>query len=167
VPKHSAGLLVYRLRGPGAQIEVLLVHPGGPYWARRDDGWWSLPKGEVDGEEDELEAAEREFEEELGSPAPPGPRTHLGEVTQTGGKRVRAWALEGEVDVSEIDGGTFELEWPPRSGVVRRFPEIDRAGWFGLEEARTKLLQAQVPLLDRLVGALAAAPPPRPVDDAG
>ncbi len=161
MPKQSAGLLVYRHRqaGPVARrdrdLEVLLVHPGGPYWSRRDDGWWSVPKGEVDEGEDALAAAEREFAEELGVSAPRGPRTALGVVVQAAGKRVHAWAVAGDLDVSAVAGGTFELEWPPRSGNLRRFPEVDRAAWYTLEEARVKLLPGQVPLLDRLVDALA------------
>jgi predicted NUDIX family NTP pyrophosphohydrolase len=162
VAKRSAGLLVYRRQSggnaderPGGALEVLLVHPGGPYWAGRDDGWWSIPKGEVADGEDELAAAEREFVEELGVAVPPGPRTPLGEVVQRAGKRVRAWAVAGDLDASAIDGGTFELEWPPRSGNLRRFPEVDRAAWYTLEEARVKLLPGQLPLLERLAGAVA------------
>ncbi len=158
-PKLSAGLLVYRRRagrGPGraaGALEVLLVHPGGPYWTKRDDGWWSIPKGEVAEGEDELAAAEREFAEELGVPAPLGPRSPLGEVVQKSGKRVRAWAVGGDVDVSVVDGGTFEIEWPPRSGNRRSFPEVDRAAWYTLDEARVKLLPGQLPLLERLAEA--------------
>jgi predicted NUDIX family NTP pyrophosphohydrolase len=162
VPKRSAGLLLYRL-APASKtgvrrargIEVLLVHPGGPYWARRDDGWWSIPKGEIAEGEDDLAAAEREFAEELGVPVPAGPRWALGDVVQAAGKHVRAWAVEGDVDVSSLEGDTFELEWPPRSGTLRTFPEVDRAGWFTLDEARVKLLQGQLPLLDRLTEVLA------------
>jgi predicted NUDIX family NTP pyrophosphohydrolase len=169
VPSRSAGLVVYRLverrlerhppgRGPGGargRLEVLLVHPGGPYWAGRDEGWWSIPKGEVGEGEDELAAAEREFAEELGLPAPAGTRIALGEVVQAGGKHVRAWAVAGNLDVSAVHSGTFELEWPPRSGRIQTFPEVDRAGWFGLEEARVKLLGGQLPFLDRLEAAVA------------
>jgi predicted NUDIX family NTP pyrophosphohydrolase len=160
VPKRSAGLLLYRSPGhedAGARragdrgaTEVLLVHPGGPYWARRDDGWWTIPKGEVDDGEDELAAAEREFEEELGLPPPPGRRAPLGEVVQAGGKRVRAWAVAGDFDVTAAVSGTFEMEWPPGSGRRRAFPEVDLASWYSLEEARVKILRAQLPLLDRL-----------------
>ncbi len=173
MPTRSAGLLLYRFqaRPPsdpglggrgGPVLEVLLVHPGGPYWSRRDDGWWSIPKGEVGEGEDDLDAAEREFAEELGVPAPPGPRTPLGEVVQAGGKRVRAWAVAAELDVSAIDGGTFTIEWPPRSGRMRAFPEIDAAAWYDLDTAERKLLGGQLPLLERLVDAVASGnlPPP-------
>ncbi|GBC87363.1 hypothetical protein HRbin12_01368 [bacterium HR12] len=155
MPKASAGLLVYR-RGPGG-VEVLLVHPGGPLWARRDEGAWSIPKGEYASEEDPLAAARREFREELWQDPPPGEPVPLGEIRQPGGKRVSAFAVEGDLDVRAVESGTFEMEWPPRSGRLRRFPEVDRAGWFGLAEARRKLLPAQVPFLDRLVELLGGA----------
>lgn len=129
---------------------MLLVHPGGPYWARRDDGWWSIPKGEIDAGEDPLAAAEREIVEELGVGLPAGARTPLGDVVQAGGKRVVAWAVEADLDPSEITAGTFEMEWPPRSGERRSFPEVDRAEWYRLEEARRKILAGQRPFLDRL-----------------
>lgn len=141
-------------------LEVLLVHPGGPHWSRRDDGWWTIPKGEVDAGEDGLAAAEREFAEELGIRPPGGPRISLGEVVQAGGKHVQAWAVAGDLDVSTIEGGTFELEWPPRSGKLRAFPEVDRATWYDLDTARTKLLSGQLPLLDRLVAELLRGDPP-------
>jgi len=180
VPKRSAGLLLYRASrqdsqrdpqrddrrpdvgpeqgtGAPAAFEVLLVHPGGPYWTRRDDGWWSIPKGEVADGEDALAAAEREFLEELGSPAPRGQRLPLGEVVQAGGKRVLAWAVCGDLDVSTVRSGTFDLEWPPRSGRRRAFPEVDRAAWYGLDTAVVKLLPGQVPLLERLVAAVVPA----------
>ena len=152
MPKLSAGLLLYR-RGPGG-VEVLLVHPGGPLWARRDDGAWSIPKGEHGPEEDPLAVARREFREELGQDPPAGRPVPLGEIRQPGGKLVAAWALEGDLDASEVRSDTFEMEWPPRSGRVRRFPEVDRAAWFGLEEARRKLSPGQVGFLDRLLDAL-------------
>lgn len=155
MPKASAGLLVYR-RGPGG-VEVLLVHPGGPLWARRDEGAWSIPKGEYASGEDPLAAARREFREELGQDPPPAEPVPLGEIRQPGGKRVSAFAVEGDLDVRAVESGTFEMEWPPRSGRLRRFPEVDRAGWFGLAEARRKLLPAQVPFLDRLVELLGGA----------
>jgi predicted NUDIX family NTP pyrophosphohydrolase len=149
VPKLSAGLLVYRRTAGG--LEVLLVHPGGPFWAKKDGGVWSVPKGEYESEEDPLKVALREFEEEIGS-APPDPtdQRSLGELRQPSGKVVRAWAVEGDIDVSEIRSNMFEMEWPPRSGRTQEFPEVDRAGWFGLEEARRKLLRGQIGFLDRL-----------------
>jgi predicted NUDIX family NTP pyrophosphohydrolase len=148
---------VYRRRG--AELEVLLVHPGGPFWAKRDEGAWSLPKGEIDDPADEpLAVARREFEEELGvAPPDTGGAIALGEVRQAGGKRVTAWAVEGDLDVSATASSTFEMEWPPRSGRTETFPEVDRAGWFGVAEARDKLLQGQRPFLDRLADAVATA----------
>ncbi|HTZ10178.1 MAG TPA: NUDIX domain-containing protein [Acidimicrobiales bacterium] len=152
--KLSAGLLVHRER-PGAGLEVLLVHPGGPLWARRDDGAWSIPKGEVEGDEDPSARAETEFAEELGRPAPAGARRPLGEIRQAGGKRVLAWAVRGDLDVTTVHSTVIEMRWPPRSDTVVRFPEVDRAAWFGVDDARRKLLGGQVPLLDRLLAALA------------
>ncbi|HVT76757.1 MAG TPA: NUDIX domain-containing protein [Acidimicrobiales bacterium] len=147
--KQSAALLVYRRTGDG--IEVLIVHPGGPYWAKKDDGAWSLPKGEyVDGE-DPLTVARREFAEELGQPPPAGDVIDLGEVRQAGGKRVRGFAIEGDVEVTTVVSNEFELEWPPRSGRTQSFPEVDRAMWASMDVARVKLLGGQVPLLDSLV----------------
>jgi predicted NUDIX family NTP pyrophosphohydrolase len=134
----------------GGGLEVLLVHPGGPFWARRDLGAWSIPKGEYGPDEAPLAAARREFAEELGVAAPEGPIEDLGEVRQKSGKLVRAWALAGDVDVSRLRSNTFTLEWPPRSGVTQEFPEVDRAEWFELAVAREKVTPAQVPLLDRL-----------------
>jgi predicted NUDIX family NTP pyrophosphohydrolase len=152
MPRQSAGILLYR--GRGQAVEVLLVHPGGPFWSRRDLGAWSIPKGEVGEGEDALACALREFEEELGTPAPAGPRTDLGTIRQKGGKVVQGWAVEGDLDADAVRSGTFTMEWPPRSGRTREFPEVDRAAWFGLEEARERLLPAQVELLDRLVERL-------------
>ncbi len=133
---------------------MLLVHPGGPVWARRDDGVWSIPKGEYEPGEEPLAAARREFEEEVGSPPPGGEAVDLGEIRQKSGKRVRAWALAGDLDAASIHSNDFEMEWPPRSGRRQRFPEVDRAQWFDLESARAKLLTAQVELVDRLREAL-------------
>jgi predicted NUDIX family NTP pyrophosphohydrolase len=147
VPRRSAGLLLYR-RNP--DIEVLLVHPGGPFFAKKDDGVWSIPKGEYEPGEDALAAAVREFEEELGSRPPDGERIDLGEVKQRGGKIVTAWAVEGDIDTVAVVSNTFAMEWPPRSGRTAEFPEIDRAEWFDLPTARTKILAAQEPFLDRL-----------------
>jgi predicted NUDIX family NTP pyrophosphohydrolase len=150
----SAGILLYR-RDAGA-LNVLLVHPGGPFWARRDEGVWSIPKGEYDGaSEDPLAAARREFAEELGSPPPDGEPLDLGEITQRAGKRVRAWALEGDLDASAIVSNTCEVQWPPRSGRMIEIPEVDRAEWLSLADARVKINPAQVALLDRLQAALA------------
>jgi predicted NUDIX family NTP pyrophosphohydrolase len=153
MPRRSAGILLHR---PGADgPEVLLVHPGGPYWARRDEGGWSIPKGEHEEDEDARSCARREFAGELGTPPPDAPLTDLGEVRQRAGKRVTAWALAGDLDASAVRSNTFMLEWPPRSGQQREFPEVDRAGWFSIAEARRKLLPAQTPFLDRLLEHLA------------
>jgi predicted NUDIX family NTP pyrophosphohydrolase len=157
MPKLSAGVLMYR-NAPGG-VEVLLVHPGGPYWVKRDDGAWSLPKGEHGVEEDPLAAAIREFREELGvePPGDPAP-VPLGELRQSSGKRVKAFALEGDVDVGAIRSNTFAIEWPPGSGTTREFPEVDRAGWFVLEAARRKLVPGQIGFLDRLSDLLGDGP---------
>ena len=155
MPKRSAGLLVHR-RSEVGQIEVVLVHPGGPFWANKDDGAWSIPKGELEAGEDPLTVAQREFDEEIGQPAPAGPPTSLGEITQSGGKRVIAWAVEGDVDVSNIASNTFEMEWPPGSGQMQEVPEVDRAEWFTLVIARAKILKSQQPLLDRLEEVIGA-----------
>ena len=157
MPRMSAGLLVYRRADDG--IEVLLVHPGGPYWAKRDDGAWSLPKGEYVQGEDPLEVAVREFHEELGSDPPDHANgVSLGALRQPSGKVVSAWAVEGDLDVSEVRSNTFEMEWPPRSGRTQEFPEVDRAGWFDLAAARGKLLRGQVAFLDRLEELLGGDP---------
>lgn len=156
--RRSAGLLVHRGTGPG--LEVLLVHPGGPAWARRDAGAWSVPKGEYEPGEEPLAAAQREFAEELGSAPPAGDYVDLGEIRQRSGKVVRAWAVPGDLDVDAAHSNTFTMEWPPRSGRIQEFPEIDRAQWFGLTEARTRINPAQVALLDRLTQALAGGARP-------
>jgi predicted NUDIX family NTP pyrophosphohydrolase len=130
---------------------VLLGHLGGPFWARKDGGAWSIPKGECEPGEDELTAARREFTEELGLPVPAGPLLALGSARQSGGKTVTVWAVEGDLDVTAISPGTFEMEWPPKSGKTRAFPEIDRAGWFEVDVARQKLAGGQRPFLDRVV----------------
>ena len=145
--KRSAGILLYRRREAG--LEVLLVHPGGPFWAKRDDGTWSLPKGEYGPDEAAENAARREFGEETGGKVD-GPLADLDEVTQPGGKRIHAFAAEGDFDPSGLTSNDFEMEWPPRSGRRQRFLEVDRAGWFTLAEARAKLVPGQVPFLDRL-----------------
>lgn len=149
---QSAGILLFRR--PSSGLEVLLVHPGGPFWAKKDAGAWSIPKGELAAGEDALAAARREFEEELGSPAPEGTPVPLGEVVQKAGKRITAFAIEGDLDVAAIRSNTFEMEWPPRSGKRQSFPEVDRAGWFAPEEAQTRINPAQVELIARLVEAL-------------
>lgn len=145
---RSAGILLHRRRA--GKTEVLLVHPGGPFWARRDLGAWSIPKGEYGPEEDPLSAARREFHEELGAVAPEGPALDLGEIRQKGGKVVCAWALEGDLDAERIVSNTFAVQWPPRSGKWIEVPEVDRAQWFSLEDARERINPAQVELLDRL-----------------
>jgi predicted NUDIX family NTP pyrophosphohydrolase len=136
-------------RGCTQSLEVLLVHPGGPFWRSKDDGAWSIPKGEIDAGETPEDVARREFMEELGS-APIGPFRPLGEIRQRGGKRVTAFAVKGDLDVSTVASNSFEMEWPPRSGRTQTFPEVDRAEWFTLSVARTKILEGQRPLLDRL-----------------
>jgi predicted NUDIX family NTP pyrophosphohydrolase len=146
--KTSAGLLLYRARD--GRREVLIAHMGGPFWASKDDGAWSIIKGEHDEHEDAYAAARREFAEETGTSPPPGEPLELGEVQQRGGKRVRAWAIEGEFDPSHLRSNTFAIEWPRGSGEQREFPEIDRAEWFDLAIARRKLIEAQVALLDAL-----------------
>ena len=152
-PVRSAGLLLHR---PGTDgLEVLIAHMGGPYWARKDEGAWSIPKGEIDGGEDPLAAALREFAEETGRPAPDGPTVELGEFRQPGGKRVFVFARAADFDATEILGNTFEMEWPPRSGRRESFPEIDRAEWVSLDVARVKLVRGQVPALETLLERLA------------
>lgn len=148
----SAGLLLYRRTGGG--LEVLVAHMGGPLWARRDAGAWTVPKGEPEPGEDLHDAAVREFTEELGLAPPPGVDLLLGEVRQKGGKVVHAWAREGDLDVDLVVPGTFEMEWPPRSGRRQTFPEVDRAAWLPLDRARALVVAAQAEILDRLAAAL-------------
>ncbi len=153
--KRSSGILLYR--GDGDDTEFLLVHPGGPYWARRDEGAWSIPKGGIEEDEDSREAALRELAEELGGGAPeldPAELIELGSVRQRAGKIVDAWGAEADFDPTALDSNTFEMEWPPRSGREAEFPEVDRAEWFDLEGARLKLLPAQGEFLDRLLDHL-------------
>jgi predicted NUDIX family NTP pyrophosphohydrolase len=150
-PVRSSGVLLYRR--PGGRVEVLLGHMGGPFWAKKDDGAWSIPKGEHDPDEDGEAAARREFAEELGSPVPAARLDPLGEVK--GRKLLTVWAGEGDLDAGAVTSNTFALEWPPRSGRVQEFPEIDRAAWFDLDSARAKIVKAQLPFLDRLVDHLA------------
>ncbi|MEU7470672.1 NUDIX domain-containing protein [Streptomyces sp. NPDC044984] len=145
---RSAGLLLFRHTGQG--LEVLLGHMGGPFFARRESGAWTVPKGEYDPGEPAWEAARREFREELGLPPPDGEALPLGEVRQSGGKTVTAWAVEADLDPAAVVPGTFAMEWPPRSGRVREFPELDRVAWFPLERAREVIVGAQAAFLDRL-----------------
>jgi predicted NUDIX family NTP pyrophosphohydrolase len=152
MPKLSAGLVLYRITERG--VEVLIGHPGGPFWARKDEGAWSIPKGEyVDGE-DPWTVAQREFEEELGKTPPDGPRIDFPPLKQPSGKVITAFAVRGDLDLAGTASNTFELEWPKGSGNIREYPEIDRVGWFSVPEATTKLLKGQRPLLDRLRAAL-------------
>ncbi len=151
--RTSAGILLWR-RGPGGAPEVLLGHMGGPFWARKDDGGWSLPKGEHGPDEEPPAVARREFEEELGFPVPAGDLVLLGDHRVTSGKVLTVWAVEGDLDAGACRSNTFELEWPPRSGRMQEFPEIDRAAWFAVDAARAKLVKGQVPLLDRLLELL-------------
>lgn len=149
---RSAGILLYR--GAGDTLEVLVVHPGGPFWRRRDAGAWSIPKGEYGPDEAPLQAARREFTEELGVPIPAGDPIDLGEVRLKSGKLIRAWALAGDLDAEAITSNTFTAEWPPRSGRRQEFPEVDRAAWFSPAAAREKLNPAQAALVDRLEAIL-------------
>ena len=144
---RSAGIIVYRNRAE--TIEVLLVHPGGPFWSKRDSGAWSIPKGEYSDDEDAEAAARREFEEETGWTIT-SDLLPLGEIRQKAGKTVTAFAAEGDFDTVSLDSNRFEIEWPPKSGRIAAFPEVDRAGWFALDEAREKIIEGQRPLLDRL-----------------
>jgi predicted NUDIX family NTP pyrophosphohydrolase len=153
----SAGLVLFRERGEDGALEVLLGHMGGPFWARKDTGAWSIPKGELDPGEAPLAGARREFAEELGHAPPDGRAIELGEIRQRGGKRVIAFAVEGDLDPEAIVPGTFELEWPPRSGRRQAFAEVDRVAWFDLETAAAKLVRGQVELLERLADARRAA----------
>lgn len=146
--RTSAGILLYRL--VDGRLEVLLAHPGGPLFAARDEDVWSIPKGEPGDDEPLLDVAEREFAEETGYPVPDGPRLKLGSIVQKGGKVVHAWAVEGDLNPDLAISNSFEMEWPPRSGASRTFPEIDRVAWFDLDEARRHIKFAQIPLLERL-----------------
>jgi len=150
VPRTSAGILLYRWSDDGA-VEVLAGHMGGPFWAKKDAGAWSIPKGEYGAGEEPFEVAQREFEEELGSPVPSSSFLPLGEVRQSGGKVLTVWAAEGDLDVTTAVSNTFALEWPPRSGRMQEFPEIDRVAWVTVDAARELLVKGQVPLLDRLL----------------
>jgi predicted NUDIX family NTP pyrophosphohydrolase len=155
--RTSAGALLCRT-GAAGEVEVLLGHPGGPFFAKRDDGAWSIPKGEYDPGEDPRTAAAREFAEELGAPLPAGPEWDLGEVRLPSGKRLTVYAVRADFDASRALSNTFELEWPPRSGLLRSFPEIDRAEWFDTDTARRKLSKGQTEFLDRLLATLGPGP---------
>ncbi|HEY5668083.1 MAG TPA: NUDIX domain-containing protein [Candidatus Saccharimonadales bacterium] len=152
--KQSAGLLLYKKTPDGYQ--VLLGHPGGPFWARRDDGVWSIPKGEFTEGEEPLKAARREFREEMGSDAPEGPVMELDSAKMSSGKVVYSWALEADLDTMTFRSNSFKMEWPPKSGQEQEFPELDRVGWFTIAAARQKLVKGQVPLLERLTELLHA-----------
>ena len=153
MPLHSAGLLLYRVRD--RRLELFLAHPGGPYWAKKDDGVWTIPKGLIDQDEDPLAAARREFAEETGHAiGGEGDFIPLGELKQKGNKIVHAWAVAGDLDPGTIISNTYPIQWPPNSGQWRRFPEVDRAGWFTVAEARTKILPGQAEFIDRLLEGL-------------
>jgi predicted NUDIX family NTP pyrophosphohydrolase len=161
VPKLSAGLLLYRTHA--GVVEVLIGHPGGPFWARKDDGAWSVPKGEYTDGEDPWAAAQREFEEEVGLAPPTGPRIDLGPIKQPSGKVLTVFAVRGDLDITDAHSNTFELEWPKGSGRLRQFPEIDQLAWVSVERARVKLLKGQLPYLDQLMAhASLAGLRPRP-----
>lgn len=151
MPQRSAGIVLYRRVGPA--LEVLLVHPGGPFWAKKDDGAWSIPKGLVDAGEDLVAAARREFEEETGA-RPAGEAVPLGDFRQSGGKIVTVFAVEGDFDLAGFHSNAFTMEWPPHSGRTAEFPEADRAGWFAIDEARNKIVKGQVAILDALAARL-------------
>jgi predicted NUDIX family NTP pyrophosphohydrolase len=155
MPKRSAGILLYRLR---PHLEVLLVHPGGPYWARKNLASWTIPKGEIQDGEQPFDAALREFAEETGFPVSP-PFLELTPVKQPGGKLILAWAAPGDADPAQLRSLTFTLEWPPRSGRQQEFPEIDRAAWFPLDEALLHILPGQAPFLHQLAASLPSSPP--------
>jgi predicted NUDIX family NTP pyrophosphohydrolase len=154
MPRLSAGLLLYR-HGSGGELEVLLAHPGGPFWRGKDEHAWSIPKGEYQEGQDALSEAEREFTEEIGASAPPGPRIDLGTVRQAGGKQVHVWAVEaGSWTVTEVTSNEFEMEWPPRSGRMLMFPEVDRVEWMTTSAARARIVKAQADFFGRLHDAL-------------
>jgi predicted NUDIX family NTP pyrophosphohydrolase len=157
MPKLSAALLLYRVTDGG--VEVLIGHPGGPFWARKDEGAWSIPKGEYVEGEDPWSAAQREFLEEVGKEPPAGPRIDFAPLRQPSGKVITAFAVRGDLDLEDTVSNTFTLEWPKGSGNIREYPEIDRVGWFSVADATTKLVKGQRPLLDRLTAALEGGEP--------
>jgi predicted NUDIX family NTP pyrophosphohydrolase len=152
--KRSVGLMVYRRREDG--VEVFLVHPGGPFWAKKDEGSWSIPKGEYEEGEESLDVARREFAEETGFEVN-GDFMEVGQIKQAGGKVVMAWAVEGDFDPASLKSNAFEMEWPPRSGRMQKFPEVDRGEWFSIDAARVKILKSQEPLLDMLLSVLGSS----------
>jgi predicted NUDIX family NTP pyrophosphohydrolase len=154
--KESSGLLLYRRRG---DLEVFLIHPGGPFWAKKDAGAWSLPKGEIGDGEEPLEAAKREFMEETGLPID-GEFLPLDTLKQSGGKVIHAWAIEADCDPGQVRSNLFSMEWPPKSGKTQNFPEVDRAGWFNIPEARKRILAGQVGFLDQFISLLGIAKEP-------
>ena len=154
--KRSAGMLMYR--SSGSALELLLVHPGGPFWAKKDEGAWSIPKGEYGAGEDPLAAALREFAEELGHVPPQGPVLELGELVQPSRKVITAFAVEGNFDPARLRSNLFELEWPPKSGRMQSFPEVDRAAWFTPAKAREKIQPGQSPFIDHLLAQLKPLP---------
>lgn len=151
--RRSAGILLVRI-APGGALEFLLVHPGGPFWSKKDSGAWSIPKGEYAADDDPEECARREFREELGIECPVPELIALGEIVQSGGKHVLAWCGVGSIDTSAIDSNTFEMEWPPKSGRLQTFPEVDRAGYFDLATAEDKIISGQRPFLERALRAV-------------
>lgn len=151
--KQAAGILLFRRRG--TELEVLLAHPGGPLWARKDVGAWTIPKGQFLNDELPLDAAKREFEEEMGS-APHGEFQPLGSIKQPSGKVIHVWAAESDFDVTTVHSNLFELEWPPKSGRMAEFPEVDRAQWYSMSEARLKIIKGQAPFLERLLALVGA-----------
>lgn len=158
MPKKSAGLLLFRRNSEASQFEVLLVHPGGPFWRKKDEGAWTIPKGEFTDDEDGFAAAQREFREETGSDAPVGDYIPLKPIKQAGGKIVHAWAIEADFDPASLRSNNFSCEWPPRSGRMQEFPEVDRAEWFAPDMAKQKILAKQIPLIDQLLKLLETCP---------
>ena len=148
-PRTSAGIVLFRPRN--GRLEILLAHPGGPFFTNRDAGHWTIPKGEADGDEELVAVARREFEEETGNRPPDGDPIELGSIVQKGGKVVHAWALQGDLDPATAESNTFEMVWPPGSGQRQTFPEIDRVEWFDVDEAKRRVKPTQIPLIDRLV----------------
>jgi len=151
MPKKSAGLLLFRRHSQGEPLEVLLVHPGGPFWRKKDEGSWTIPKGEFTDDEDALTAAKREFHEETGGEPPAGDYLELKPIKQGSGKLVHAWAIEGNFEPERLQSNNFLTEWPPRSGQMQEFPEVDRAAWFTPDRARRMILAGQTPLIDQLL----------------